>query len=382
MPDDLVGGILDKQKSPAVARTTRDRDRCTGGTPMQDSTPDKNVWPILAGLRFFLASIVVFGHVGIIVPIGHAFEWWRQFSGHGAVIGFFVVSGYSIAASITERPDGFLKRRANRILPVYWFSLIVSCIPFLQHGVVYISTRGISMEAPTIMQFIGNCLLLQGFATTMFLTFGQAWSLSIEAFYYILAPLINRLTLKWISLVIAGSGIFYVTALTHFGNIHLAMYGVTAIGLLWSWLAGFAFYKFGDQDIVKCAFLVIGVILLRQFDISAGNAWELYLLTAIVVLCAKHIPVNPWLSKVLKFAGEISYPLYMIHFGVMCILDGLGVRSPLIMAISAYAAAVITYYLVDLPSRWYLKYRLTVKPLWLPLTASAPELREPSTQPL
>jgi peptidoglycan/LPS O-acetylase OafA/YrhL len=56
--------------------------------------PDR--WSLLAGMRFFLASLVVMTHLTKYVSAP-----WAEFLGTGfeAIMGFLIISGYSIAVS-------------------------------------------------------------------------------------------------------------------------------------------------------------------------------------------------------------------------------------------------------------------------------------------
>jgi peptidoglycan/LPS O-acetylase OafA/YrhL len=90
-------------------------------------------WKVLAGLRFFLAWIVVCYHLKNFIPdYGKDFLCtFGKLNGLTAVLGFLLISGYSIAHSLTKNPEGFYNRRFLRIYPLYFCAVIVSLIPFL-----------------------------------------------------------------------------------------------------------------------------------------------------------------------------------------------------------------------------------------------------------
>src|ERR1700730_6223486 len=80
------------------------------------------VWPVryemIDGLRGLAALVVVLNHLKIVIL------------GHYAVMVFFVISGYCIAAAVeTGRRNGvtfgkFMWRRLHRIYPPYFFAIV------------------------------------------------------------------------------------------------------------------------------------------------------------------------------------------------------------------------------------------------------------------
>src|ERR1700736_3744326 len=121
---------------------------------------DESLWAVLAALRFSLAMVVVLGHccsfVGGPTDWTYIGLWLNQGS---AVFGFFIISGYSIAASLDQDPAGFYRRRILRIWPLYlgciFFGLLVTLrIP---HGFIWPTgaqlppTSGASVAASLLM---------------------------------------------------------------------------------------------------------------------------------------------------------------------------------------------------------------------------------------
>lgn len=65
-------------------------------------------WAALGGLRFMLASIVFCTHIGAFVRLPFAVAHVADAGAFAAVLGFFVVSGYSIAASSAAKNEVFM----------------------------------------------------------------------------------------------------------------------------------------------------------------------------------------------------------------------------------------------------------------------------------
>ena len=88
--------------------------------------PTDPVGRLLGGLRFALATIVVGAHLVWFSPNSHLTKL-AYFSAIAAVLGFLMVSGYSIAHSLAQSETGFYRRRLRRIMPLYVLAL---CLGF------------------------------------------------------------------------------------------------------------------------------------------------------------------------------------------------------------------------------------------------------------
>ncbi len=106
---------------------------------MQMSTPSQ--WAVLALLRGVLALIVVATHLVWFIPETPAWlhTVW-SLDGKSAVIGFLLVSGYSIHASLSAKEDGFIQRRFWRVYPLYFTCIVLTvALEIWQGGAVEVS---------------------------------------------------------------------------------------------------------------------------------------------------------------------------------------------------------------------------------------------------
>ena len=154
-------------------------------------------WPLLGGVRFALACVVVAEHFQWFLP-HPAVELVRLFGPFAAVVGFLFISGYSIAASYERAPKGFYVRRLRRIYPWYALALGLSLVPFLITGRALFTFGGIPFPRPSALTVAGNALFLQGFAVPVVGGDTALWSLSVEVACYALAPLFARF--RWLCL--------------------------------------------------------------------------------------------------------------------------------------------------------------------------------------
>jgi peptidoglycan/LPS O-acetylase OafA/YrhL len=129
-----------------------------------------------------LASIVVFAHIDTGFSAGSAnpvVSWMWSFGGNQAVICFFVISGFSIGASVERRHEHFYERRFWRIYPVYLTCFALACVPFAIFGPAIASRNGMGdTELPLgrwwAASFLLNAIALPNIITPALATFSQA----------------------------------------------------------------------------------------------------------------------------------------------------------------------------------------------------------------
>ena len=149
-------------------------------------------WAILGGTCFLLAMIVAVGHCDGFLPLPRG-GWTNAvalLNGTAAVYGFLFISGYPIAHSL-RHPKGFYLRRARRIMPLYLAGLLFGLCVTMAAGGSVTMPGGEVVTTPGFWQFVGNALLLQGWACTTVSCDGPLWTISVEAFYYGIAPLLR-----------------------------------------------------------------------------------------------------------------------------------------------------------------------------------------------
>ena len=155
-------------------------------------------WSILAGVRFALASIVAINHLGDFTSLGWL-GFIPKFGAFEAIIGFLVISGYSICASYVKQPDGFLWRRIMRLYPIYFASILIG----------YAAMRLLNQPAPGLLTIAINAFFLNQLITASSFV-GPAWSLSLEFWLYCLTPFLVRISQSYTRLVIYGSFAAYL----------------------------------------------------------------------------------------------------------------------------------------------------------------------------
>jgi peptidoglycan/LPS O-acetylase OafA/YrhL len=175
--------------------------------------------PEVEALRGLAATAVLVSHSW---GIGHDYSvevfstrWGRLgLAGGGGVALFFALSGYLLTRLLvgTSRPPGlgrYLRHRAARILPTWWFVL---AFMLLLHD-----------EGIPARHWWRFPLLVQGFwADTVGRVDGPAWTLALEAQFYLLLPLLAVLLRRsartaWVTLAVlavAGTAVNVLTVAT------------------------------------------------------------------------------------------------------------------------------------------------------------------------
>src|SRR5579862_3526623 len=170
----------------------------------------------IEGLRGVAALYVVLTHIGSMVDPSHlsgtdskAPEWLQAlirpfWFGHLAVAAFIVLSGYCLQTSLFGGKDGrihnfrkFYARRARRILPPYYATLILSVLVS-----IYITSKQpgmpFSQYVPVTQEnVLAHVFMVHNFSPDwMYKLNGVLWSIAIEWQLYILFPILVALLLK------------------------------------------------------------------------------------------------------------------------------------------------------------------------------------------
>jgi peptidoglycan/LPS O-acetylase OafA/YrhL len=320
---------------------------------------NEDQWAILAGTRFVLANIVYFSHIQSVKSQS------LEMATMAAVLGFFMVSGFSIAHSISSRPKGYIRRRIWRIWPTYLFSFFVLTLPAVWLTLV---VHGASYYGPIpklVYTLAGNLFMLQGLLMPSFGPAGPTWTLAIEEWFYLFAPLLRRLSTFMLCVLIVASARWYLIvakggATLFPGQIH----GVSHTALAWSWLIGFVFFFHRDNPWARLGMLMLPVFLVGLANYIIGGLISFTMVfSSVAIVFANQIPLrSERLRQVLSYLGNLSYPLYVLHIPVFTLLDlGFGTRprfSAPLYTIICYTICALVYRYIDAPNRISGGYRI------------------------
>jgi peptidoglycan/LPS O-acetylase OafA/YrhL len=310
----------------------------------------------LTSLRWIAALLVFFSHYSGIPYRNGAGVWESIFlEGHAGVTIFFVLSGFLITLNYfpdvqtrTFSTTTFYLKRIARILPLYWFML---ALVFVSSALL---NRGIYAPIP-----LANWTLTQGYfsgaATSIMIT---GWSLTVEAAFYLIAPLI-LLSVARFGRTIRSAGI---TLLLWSVGLFLVGMALVALSLTSGWgqfhgfMSDFGFmtcFTLFGRGFHFCIGIFLGLVYLRQGDQlwsspdSAGKATLLFIfgllgifglqtvinasggvlvawywnmgiaaLAGLLILsltCPTAVPARVLSGRLFVFLGQASYALYLFQ---------------------------------------------------------------------
>lgn len=314
---------------------------------------------MLAGLRFVLASIIAVNHLGGYVELG-GMAFIPMLGAFEAVLGFLLVSGYSVGTSYIERPKGFMWRRIIRIYPVYIISIFIT---------ILVNVLILRQDTPSTNELLINILLLNQIFTDTSLV-GPAWSLSLEFWLYMLVPALMKIGQSRTRSFVFISFFSYLVytacrTLLHLPYYSGVTYGANFLLLSFIWICGvrLAHERGNHASILFDIRLIFFVHILygasiqfisrlkhRSIDIFINHDVLIFtmqsltlLLTYIILLKWASMPTPSGRSfRLLKFLGDVSYPLFLIHIPVYIVLARTPLTSPfLYFAISVVVAGAL-----------------------------------------
>ena len=296
--------------------------------------------PEIDGLRAFAVISVIINHFNKeLLP-----------SGYLGVDIFFVISGYVITSSLTDRKDesfgafiaGFYERRIKRLAPaLIMFVMVASVFICLFNPEPQPSIRtGISsLFGVSNIQLFSRAI--DYFAQSTELNpFTHTWSLGVEEQFYVVFPLLfwfsgfgrqevngARNIFLWIGLLALGSLAAFVYL--YQANQPAAYFLMPT--RFWEMAAGcIIFVGFQTRPIIEKILekvpplLVIAAMLgvmLLPIDVAIQATISIVLLTLILIACLKRgtAVFRVFTHKRVVYLGLLSYSLYLWHWGVLSI---------------------------------------------------------------
>ena len=301
----------------------------------------------------YLSLDAMRGVAAMLVVVGH-FNGSYAPSAHLAVDFFYLLSGFVIAEAYTRRLEaglgwiGFLKQRLLRLYPLYLVGLLlglaqIAVLMKTQDLTINIGELGLSAAANLFILPSPVYFLVErqpGEIFGLFPTNGPAWSIFWEFVINIaFAVFLFRARLRTVCFIAALGFIGMVYGALKFGSLNIG----------WEWPSfegGLARVVFAfNIGIVLSrlrillprvksflalapAFVLAGFMLLSP----PGEVRVLYELSfcliaaPLIVACGIMVEVPAYLSKICFYAGYISYPVYILHRGVLKIAE-LGVEK-------------------------------------------------------
>jgi peptidoglycan/LPS O-acetylase OafA/YrhL len=306
----------------------------------------KRHYPILDGLRGVAALIVVAFHLFE----AHAASRFVQIINHGylAVDFFFVLSGFVIGYAYDDRwktmsTTEFFKRRLVRLHPMIIVAMVIGAAMFyFQDSPIFPKIHETPAWLLLVMMVIGTTVLpvapsldIRGWSEMHPLD-GPAWSLFYEYVGNILYALFVR---KFSKLLLALCVFAFGCALVHYlvagptgdviggWSLEPAQIRIGLTRLLYPFFAGLLLSRIVKPGRIGHAFLLSGAIITvalvmprfgGEHDLWMNGLYEslcIVLVFPLVVYLGASGEVKSGVSaRVCGFLGDISYPIYIIHY--------------------------------------------------------------------
>ena len=322
-------------------------------------TDTKPHYELLDGLRGVAALIVVCYHIfegfSFAEITNGAGDGMIRILNHGylAVDFFFLLSGFVLSYAYDGRSEmkkaDFFKRRLIRLHPMLVMGAFVGMICFLIGG----SQQWNGTQVPfylTLLCFVLSVLMLPAIPGSpnevrgngeMFPLNGPAWSLFFEYIGNILYILfIRRLSTKILGVFVLLLGVlhtvFSLGDFSGYGSIGVGwtLDGVNFCGGLIRMLFPLTLGMFLSRRFkplkIKSSFWTCSLLLLIIFSVpyipgfnfvSFNGLYEsicvLIFFPLILIMGASAQNLNRKTNKINHFLGDLSYPLYMIHYPIM-----------------------------------------------------------------
>ena len=365
-------------------------------------------YELLDGLRGVAALLVVFYHIfegfsfaeltnaagdGIITTLNH---------GHIAVDFFFILSGFVISYAYDDRwgrmsVGDFFKRRLIRLHPMVVMGALVGAATFAVVGCRQwdgdVTPTGLVVLALLLTMFMVPALPGLPYEVRgngeMFPLNGPAWSLFFEYIGNILYALfIRRLSTKALAVLAVVLGVahayFFVGDVSGYGSVGVGWtidnvnFWGGLVRMLFPFTMGMLLARTFVPRKIKGAFWISTIMLIAIFsvpyiasdsNISVNSLYEVVCIAAIFPLIvwmgACGVCGNGVTARINKILGDISYPLYIVHYPLMYIFYAwlieekrytLGEAWP--MALMVVAASILLAFLLlkfyDEPVRRFL----------------------------
>jgi peptidoglycan/LPS O-acetylase OafA/YrhL len=340
----------------------------------------------MGSIRLFLAIAVLMSHADVcdinIVP------------GHVAVQAFFIISGFYMTLILNQKYSerGVFVYYSNRLLRLFPTYLIVLSMSFLAlwvsdigiftridkfkatftHGmfvtVSYLWTNiavlgqeilfllGIDPQSHSFYWALDGMASEKAWPQTLV---PQAWSLSMEFYFYLIAPFILCRSVYWLSLLFILSlalRLFIISAGPEYDLLARRCFPAELCLFLVGSFSYFLFTKIKDSrskySLGLTSWGALLVILTCYNKIEKEYALVVLTFTAFVT-----IPFVFNLTKdrkVDRFLGNISYPIYIVHFLIIALLqEYLEEYSLSFLLILVLSVSIMLYCVVDAPiNRW------------------------------
>ena len=348
-----------------------------------DSKPH---YELLDGLRGVAALMVMWYHIfeGFCTsPLDQRFN-----HGYLAVDFFFMLSGFVVGYAYDDRwprmrMRDFFKRRLIRLHPMVVAGILIGAITYVVQGCVKWDGSQVSCVF-LLLAMLSALFMFPAIPGTgaeirgngeMFPLNGPTWSLFFEYIGNVLyAVILRRLSTPVLVAVVSLSGL----GLASYALFNLSGYGHLGVGwtlmdynlpggflrLMFSFSAGLLLSRVFKPAKIRGAFWLCSIAIVALLSVphlgTDGSLWHNALYDVVCTLLV--FPLLVWLgasgkttdkksSRICRFLGDISYPVYMVHYPFMYLFydwvwkEKLTFAESWPMALAVYVGSIVLAWL-------------------------------------
>lgn len=249
-------------------------------------------------------------------------------AGHLAVDFFFALSGLVIGLSYQDRlrdsaaVSAFLRLRAIRIWPLY---LVGTAIGFV--SIVAPAATGWRAGDAAAAVLPALLMLPDPMTVVLYPANPPAWSLLYEFIANLLfAVVLVRLRLRWLAVVVLCAGALFVASAWRvqganlgfgwpgvLGGVARAVFGF-GVGLVLARVDPGARRRGGWVALVPIAMVLTPIVLSTSF---ATDLTTILILVPLAVTIGARVELPSALRPACTWLGDLSYPLYAIHYPLL-----------------------------------------------------------------
>lgn len=304
-------------------------------------------------LRFLLAVSVLALHSNTILGLTFV-------GGEVAVQAFYMISGFYMALVLDGKYNAtnwsgyklFITNRLLKLYPIYWLTLlsvislgVFSYIIFKSTYIfdyyvihnklltpinwIYITFSNIFILGQDVLFYIGynesgyffqNAYKEAPTSLHRFLFIKQAWTISLEIYFYLMVPFLNKIksSILILGIVLLFLIRFYIYYLGHYNIPWTYQFYLFELGFFLTGLIMYRWYKQNNQWIAKSGFqkiilpISVFAIIVFQF-IGADSIVKDYIYLVLFAAALPFIFDRSKNNQLDRRIGETSYPIYMIH---------------------------------------------------------------------
>lgn len=331
----------------------------------------------LDGMRGVAALMVVHFHYASVS--GYLWNSQHTMQAYLAVDLFFALSGFVIALSYSAKLasslslGGFVKRRLIRLYPLYIFGILLGLCAEIARALLFDSRPEFS---DALVEFGFNVFFLPSLQSEALFPLNlPAWSLFYEMVVNILfawllwkAPTKVLVPLALLSILPI---VWFSSYPTFFGNGDgRADIAVGLARTILSFVIGMLLFRFAKAESRKVTIvaivplLVLLLVLVQSKDQPVLEFTSVLLIFPLLLFISIRIEPPAILRRLFSWLGDISYPVYLIHYPLMIpatvAFRSLGIPPLLYPVLFIVIVAVLGYALgkfYDEPVRRFLRSR-------------------------